>query len=223
MTNTAKTARLPVANGPRHPDMQSDTWFLFVSVVTAVIVLPGPAACLCASQGAALGVLRSLHTVAGGTLSALVLLSASAVGLGAAMQQVPWLGELLRWSGVGYLVLLSLRQWRCVAHRATDVMAHPATGWQGLRAGFLLGLTNPKDLLFFGALLPPFIDATRPLGWQFATMFATWAAIDGVVMTAYAVLGWRCAGGRAAPGGPRLRRLSAAAMLLSAGLLALQT
>jgi threonine/homoserine/homoserine lactone efflux protein len=57
------------------------------------------------------------------------------------------------------------------------------------RQGFLVGISNPKDLLFFAALFPNFIDVAAPQLAQFTILAATWAAIDLSLMWLYAAMG----------------------------------
>lgn len=65
-----------------------------------------------------------------------------------------------------------------------------------LRTGFWVGLSNPKDLLFFGALIPQFILTNAPLLTQVITMTVIWCAVAFVLMAAYAAIGaiWIAAG-----------------------------
>lgn len=57
----------------------------------------------------------------------------------------------------------------------------PVTGLRAARQGVLVGLTNPKAAVFFGAILPQFVDRARgdvPLQMiLFATMFSTMALV----------------------------------------------
>jgi homoserine/homoserine lactone efflux protein len=97
--------------------------------------------------------------------------------------------------------------WRAPADPAPDNGAAPTPAaahcpWRRLwRQGFLVGIGNPKDLLFFGALFPQFLDPAKPMAPQFALLAATWLAVDGLAMTPYAALGTRI--------GPVLRRSGA--------------
>ena len=51
--------------------------------------------------------------------------------------------------------------------------------------GFLVNATNPKATVFFLAVLPQFIEASRPLLPQYLTVVATLTAVDLVVMSGY--------------------------------------
>ncbi|CAM5350745.1 Lysine transporter LysE OS=Stutzerimonas stutzeri OX=316 GN=CXK95_14445 PE=4 SV=1 [Stutzerimonas stutzeri] len=57
-----------------------------------------------------------------------------------------------------------------------------------------VGLSNPKDILFFLAFLPGFILPTQPFAPQALTLIAIWAVIDLCVLLAYSLLSRRLAG-----------------------------
>ena len=54
-----------------------------------------------------------------------------------------------------------------------------------LREGFMVQLLNPKVLLFFSAVLPPFVDIKRPMPAQMVVFAITALTIDGAAMIAY--------------------------------------
>jgi threonine/homoserine/homoserine lactone efflux protein len=204
--------------------MNLTDWLLFLGVASVAIVLPGPAALLCINHGVRHGCRRTLATVFGGTLSALVLMCLSALGLWRLLDAAPLGYELVRACGVAWLVLLGVNTWRS-AHLAVP-SGQPgcsAVGRRSLAAlcrdGFLLGIGNPKDLLFFGALLPQFIDPQAPRLPQLATLFFTWALVDGVAMGAYAALGERLLRWLGSPARLRFFHRTSGALLMAAAVL----
>ena len=193
--------------------MSLQHWLVYLSVVAAVIVTPGPSAALCLTHGARHGVWRATATVLGGMVASLTLMTLSALGLGAAIAASTTLFLAIEFAGAAYLIWLGIAMWRApvgptpgpATERGADgAAAAPApaaarVSWSRLwRQGLLVGIGNPKDLLFFGALFPQFLDPTKPMAPQFALLAATWLAVDGLAMTGYAALGTRI--------GPALRR-----------------
>ena len=63
--------------------MELSTWLLYVSVISLLIFSPGPSTLLCVSDGLKFGKKKSIPTVLGGAIAALVLMTLSASGLGA--------------------------------------------------------------------------------------------------------------------------------------------
>jgi threonine/homoserine/homoserine lactone efflux protein len=129
-----------------------------------------------------------------GCLTALVLmLSVSAAGLGVFLEAWPAMFDTLRFVGAAYLVWLGVKSWR--AHiDETEVPVVDPVGRSPralFRNGFLVASSNPKSILFAAALLPQFIDASRPTLPQFGVLVSTFAVIEVSWYLLYAGLGTR--------------------------------
>ena len=177
--------------------MSLHTWWLFVATVFVVSAIPGPNMLLVMTHGAQHGLRRSSATMAG-CLSALALmLSVSAAGLGVFLEAWPAMFNGLRMIGAAYLVYLGVKSWRAPAdeapvHDADMLAAKPARSRFALfRNGFLVAGSNPKAILFAAALLPQFIDASRPTLPQFGVLVATFAVIEVSWYLVYAGFGTR--------------------------------
>ncbi len=66
--------------------------------------------------------------------------------------------------------------------------------WVTLRDGFMVQMLNPKVLLFFSAVLPPFLDLHRPAATQMPVFAATAIGMDVVSMTGYGLAAVHLAG-----------------------------
>ena len=175
--------------------MSLHTWCLYVATVFVVSAIPGPNMLLVMTHGAQHGLRRSGATMTG-CLSALVLmLSVSAAGLGVFLEAWPAMFNALRMIGAAYLVYLGIKAWRApadegVARRTDEPAAKPARSRLALfRNGFLVAGSNPKAILFAAALLPQFIDASRPTLPQFGVLVATFAVIEVSWYLVYAGFG----------------------------------
>lgn len=202
-------------------------WLIYLSVVLAVIVAPGPSAILCVSHGVAHGAKRTVSTIVGGMSASLTLMMLSALGLGAVIAASDTLFQVIKYLGAAYLVYLGVSTWRAPP-QAFDLSADDtarsgaaATGRTLFRKGFLVGIGNPKDLLFFSSLFPQFIDPGRPLMAQLLMLAATWLVVDGTVMMAYAkggaALARRLKGSRL---GKAFNRITGGAFVVAGGALA---
>jgi len=76
----------------------------------------------------------------------------------------PWVSEVIRWVGVGYLLWLAWATLRAGPVR-TDVPV--VRVGRAFRQGMLVNLTNPKVILFVLAFVPQFVDAGRAVLPQF--------------------------------------------------------
>jgi threonine/homoserine/homoserine lactone efflux protein len=70
--------------------------------------------------------------------------------------------------------------------------AHKARPFGG---GFAVQIANPKVLLFFTAILPPFLDPDRPLAPQLVLFALGTIGLDVFFMSAYGLGGRRCRSG----------------------------
>lgn len=178
--------------------MNLHTWWLFLVTVFVVCAIPGPNMLLIMSHGAQYGLRRCAATMAG-CLSALVLmLAVSAAGLGVFLQAWPAMFNALRLIGAAYLVYLGVKAWSAkVPEDSADLAAAtiakaPARPVFALyRNGFFVGASNPKAILFAAALLPQFIDASRPVLPQFGVLVATFAVCEVSWYLVYAGCGTR--------------------------------
>ncbi|OFW97282.1 MAG: lysine transporter LysE [Alphaproteobacteria bacterium RIFCSPHIGHO2_12_FULL_66_14] len=167
----------------------------FVAACVVLIAIPGPNVALIVANSVAHGVRYGLVTVAG-TASAMVLqLALVVLGASTALAVLAGVFDWLRWLGVAYLVWLGVRAWRAPPVDLAHTEAESRSAGAIFARGFLVSLTNPKTLLFYGAFLPQFVAAgggetTRQLLALAATFLAVAVLLDG----AWAVLAGRLRG-----------------------------
>jgi threonine/homoserine/homoserine lactone efflux protein len=102
--------------------------------------------------------------VLGNVLGEFVLTAVVAVGLGPILQRFHPLYLGIQWFGAGYLVYLgvdAVRKRRAHADSMTDVSAGQPALLTTVKQGFVVGVLNPKSLVFFAAILPEFADHSR--------------------------------------------------------------
>jgi len=169
--------------------MSLETWLLFSAAALVVIVIPGPLSLLMIGNSLNYGLRRSYPAFLGGVSASICLLSASALGLGALLMASEQVFSGLKIAGALYLFYLAWHSWQQSrrAPAAAEVpSALPAPRFAPLfwRA-FALGASNPKDILFFAAFLPQFLNAEHSLPAQLGVMIATWAGLDLLCKLAY--------------------------------------
>jgi threonine/homoserine/homoserine lactone efflux protein len=184
-----------------------------------LVAIPGPSVLFIVGRALAHGRRAALTSVAGNTTGVVLIVLAVALGIGAVAAASAAVFAVLKFLGAAYLVYLGVQTWR---HRGDLAVALGGAGappgrrvfWQGV----LVGVTNPKVLVLFVALLPQFTDpgagspATQMLvlGLLFTVIAAT---LDSV---------WGLAAGSArdwfATSPARLRRVGGAGGLMMIGL-----
>jgi threonine/homoserine/homoserine lactone efflux protein len=134
----------------------------FGLVALVLIAIPGPSVVFTVGRAITYGRAVALTTVLGNSLGLLVVLVLVAFGLGDLVATSDSAFEALKLAGAAYLVWLGIQ---AVRHRqAVEVgeLEGPALrGVRALRQGFVVGFTNPKAYVIFGAVLPEFVDRGR--------------------------------------------------------------
>ncbi len=102
-------------------------------------------------------------------------MSASTLGLDAVLATSALVFTGLRWLGGAYLVYLGIRLWRAPAHMAGLQAAPAARPWHMVVHAYALTAMNPKGIIFFVALLPQFLDASRAF---FRRLLSWWAPLS---------------------------------------------
>jgi threonine/homoserine/homoserine lactone efflux protein len=135
----------------------------FMGAAFVIIVVPGPSVLFVISRGVALGRRAALATVLGNALGALVMAILVSFGLGAVITKSIVVFNIVKWVGAGYLVFLGVKAFRNRKELSAmlDVDALVGSDWKIVREGFVVGITNPKVLIFFGAVLPQFVHRDR--------------------------------------------------------------
>ena len=136
----------------------------FLLTIYVLIVIPGPSVLFTISRGVSLGRRAALATVLGNTSGLVVQLVLVAVGLGALLARSDTIYTVLKLIGAAYLVILglrSIRERKQLAGALTAASIAPRRLGRTIREGFIVGVTNPKGLLIFTAVLPAFIDRSR--------------------------------------------------------------
>ncbi len=115
-----------------------------------------------------------------------------AIGLGAIVERSAAVYHAVKLVGAAYLVYLGIRMIR--ERRATTgvVLGRPTRTLRPtelLRDGFVVGIANPKVIVFFAAILPHFVErGGAPAEMQMAVLGAVFVAIALVCDTTWGLL-----------------------------------
>lgn len=141
----------------------SKTWE-FVIAATLIILVPGPSVLFTVARAIAWGRLTAIATVLGNGLGVYLISIAVAFGLGPILQHSSLAYNAVQWGGGGYLIYLGYAAIKESAAHAADMQSisdiRPSLP-QTIRQGFIVGVLNPKTVVFFAAILPQFTDRAR--------------------------------------------------------------
>jgi threonine/homoserine/homoserine lactone efflux protein len=170
----------------------------FAAASFVIIVIPGPSVLFAVGRALALGRRPALLTVLGNTAGSTVPLLCVAVGLGAVLAASAVALTIIKLAGAAYLIYLGVQAFRERRSLVTALGAKvaPSSDGRAFRQGFIVGMTNPKTIVFFAAVLPQFADSsTGAVPLQLLTLGAIFLAIavvsDGTwALLAGTVRGW---------------------------------
>jgi threonine/homoserine/homoserine lactone efflux protein len=125
-----------------------------------LILAPGPNVLFVVSRSLQLGRASGIAAVVGGQGGVYVQVIAVAFGVGALVERSVAVFTVIRLAGAAYLVFLGVQAIRHRKSLAAILAARvpQASTSRMLRDGFIVGLTNPKAIVFFAAVLPQFAD-----------------------------------------------------------------
>lgn len=175
----------------------ADHLLAFALISFLLIIVPGPNVLFIISRSLMLGRTAGVGTALGGQIGVYVQVAAVAFGIGAVVERSVAVFTVLKLAGAIYLVYLGIQ---AVRHRndlgnAMSARAEPKSIRRIAADGFLVGLTNPKAIVFFIAVLPQFVDQSAGhvpaqmllLGAIFVAIAvfcdSTWALVAGTART----------------------------------------
>ena len=175
------------ANAPKA--MSIKVWTIFLLMETLQCLSPGPAVLFVLSQGLARGALASTWASCGILAANAVYFLLSATSVAAVLVGSRNAFSLITWVGAGYTIWLGVRTFRssgglslASSAKSTVSSARIFTG------GFVLQISKPGLLVFFGAVLPQFIIPGHSVARQVLILAVTSIAVEFVILSLYGML-----------------------------------
>ncbi|EGH28748.1 LysE family translocator [Pseudomonas syringae pv. aptata] len=165
---------------------------IYTFSVFMLIIIPGPVVALVVSTSLACGPKRAVLTALGTNWAALVLVMVSAFiltgTLSVSEQVLNWI-SLIGCLFIAYMSFQVLEQALRSAPAKTDAAPVPKRGkHSGLVTGFLVGISNPKDIIFFVSFFPQFIHVTASFKGSIALLSGIYVILDLTIMFSYIFL-----------------------------------
>ncbi len=168
-------------------DLASYLIYLSISIFASASI--GPSVVLAATNGMHFGRRKALLGVLGHVSAIFILALVSASGVGALILASENLFLLVKYLGVVYLAYIGWAIWKSKGSWSFTVKdGKLPSGFSLYRKSLLLGLSNPKALVFFTSLFPQFLNPEAPLAPQFL-MLASTSLVNAFAFTfGYALL-----------------------------------
>jgi threonine/homoserine/homoserine lactone efflux protein len=136
------------------------TLLTFVATALVFVVIPGPSVLFVIGRALSLGRAGALLSVLGNAGGFLVQIAAIALGLGVVIERSIVLFTVIKIVGALFLVYLGIQ---AIRHRTRSVSRSEVvrvSRWRALGEGAVVGVSNPKSIVFFLAVLPQFVTVS---------------------------------------------------------------
>lgn len=157
----------------------------YILSVMMLLLTPGPVVALITGTAVRYGYRSAFATAAGTNGASLILIAVATLMLKGVVSLSPvWL-SFLGLAGCAYIGYASLQS--LFSHPGSDAKQFGTdTQRRGsFLRGFVTGISNPKDILFFVSFFPQFIAVTRDFTTSILTLCLVWVIFDFVILTLY--------------------------------------
>lgn len=139
--------------------LTAETLIAFVVAAFIMVAIPGPNVLFIIGRSISLGRMGGFLSILGTAIGSVLLVLGVALGVGTVIAQSVVLFTVVKILGAGYLIFLGIQAIRHRKQAAAMVKGStPTSGTKQLAQGFVVGITNPKSIAFFVAILPQFVD-----------------------------------------------------------------
>lgn len=160
----------------------------FALILAAAAAVPGPDIAAIVARSLGGGFRRAMPLILGITAGHAIWLAAAVTGLAMLAKAFGAAFIAVKIVGVLYLLYLAWQLWRAPVEPAEEDAANRSGDRAAFLAGFLVSLSNPKALVFFGAVVPAVLPVhnleivdiaalTAVNSVTLITVFACWAMI----------------------------------------------
>ncbi len=170
--------------------MIAQTYFTFCMAAAALALVPGPTVTVIIANSLRYGTKAGLLNVLGTQIGVVIWLVIAAVGLQAAIQVMGVWFDVLRYTGAAYLIWLGIKLLRSKGELAAAA-SEPEQKKNFLLQGFIVIMSNPKMLVLFGAIIPPFLSKGGNTFSETLFLGLTFMVIAAAGDTTYALLAGR--------------------------------
>lgn len=134
----------------------------YIVVASAIILAPGPSVLFTIARAIAWGRKVAILTVLGNASGFFAMAALVAIGVGPIIQSSDLIYRGVQWGGGLYLIYLGIDAIRKRNEHTSQMLEQGSAGAPStlrvIRDGFVVGILNPKGIVFNVAITPQFID-----------------------------------------------------------------
>lgn len=167
------------------------TLLAYIAACFVLAIVPGPTVTVIISSSLARGTKAGLMNILGTQIGMFTMVVVVAFGLEAVIGFMGWAFTWIKLAGAAYLIWIGIGMLRSDGHLGNGGAGAARTPLQDAVRGFLVIWSNPKALIFLGALLPQFVDRSQPTFPQIMVLGAIFMTLASATDSMYAVLAGR--------------------------------
>ena len=171
--------------------MNIESAVAFSVVMLAWALLPGPGLVVVVSRALGSGPRSGLGVIAGLVIADIIFMGIAIIGLSAIAATLGPMFQVVKFVGAAYLIWQGFRVIKGAKEPLTVHAISSGTFLRDIGVGLLVTLGNPKAILFYGSLLPMFLDMTKVGVMDFLVLTAIAATISYLVYGGYMTLATR--------------------------------
>ena len=171
--------------------MSLQVYLAFVAACIALALLPGPVVTLIIANGLRHGTRAALTNILGVQAGLTIVIGIVAVGLTSLMATMGYWFDWVRFAGAAYLVWLGIKLVRNPVEGVNSDEPPPPPRGGFFLQGFVVLLSNPKVLVFFGAFIPQFMDMSKDHISQVALLGFTFMVTGAITDSIFALVAGR--------------------------------
>lgn len=137
------------------------TLFTFALVSIGIVIMPGPSNFFLLAQGVGQGRRAAVAAMTGISAASAIRVLLTAAGLSTVLASSAAAFTVIKWAGAAYLGYLGVRALRAGSDGLLTYDTPEVRLGRSARKGLIVGLGNPKMMIFFVAFFPQFVDPTR--------------------------------------------------------------
>jgi len=163
---------------------------IYVVGVILLVATPGPVVALVIKTSIQSGPRTALMTVLGTNWASLLLIFIAALIINEVVSVDQTLLNLMSTLGCLFLAWVAVEGIVAGFTQSGVVSSPQETGGKrsGFGTGFMVGISNPKDILFFVSLFPQFINISDSVLLSLFILTAIWIVVDFSVLLSYIYL-----------------------------------
>lgn len=170
--------------------MSLEVYIAYAVACLVIVLVPGPTVTLIIASSMRHGTRAGLLNVAGTQAGVAAMIAIVGIGLTSMIEAMGHWFEWVRLVGAAYLIWIGWQMFRS-SGRIADGAAPVAPRGGFFLQGFLVAVSNPKTLIFFGAFIPQFIDPGSDYALQITIMGITAMIFAAVSDSTYAIVAGR--------------------------------